>query len=286
MHPDPRAVRRGFDRVAGRYDAADVIGARTREEMLARLEGLPLEPGLVLDVGAGTGHAARALRARFRRARVIALDASGAMLRAARRQSSWWRGFDVVQGNALALPLPDASVDIVFANLLLPWLPAPDAFLHEARRVLRPRGLLTFSALGPDTLQELRAAWATVDDDPHVYPFADLHDTGDALVRAGFVAPVMDADRVTVTYADVGALQRDLGGAGGGNRLASRRKTLTGKGRLARVAAAYEAHRDRDGRLPATCEIVYGHAWCPEPGSERSAPGRETVVPLSKIGRR
>ena len=161
----------------------------------------------------------------------------------------------------------------------------PDGLLREARRVLRPRGHLTFSTFGPDTLQELRTAWAAVDDAPHVHAFPDMHDVGDALVRAGFTGPVVDVDRLTVTYTDLAALYRDLRGAGGGNRLAGRRRTLTGRGRLAAVAARYEATRTADGRLPATCELVYGHAWCPDATAPTRGP-RETVVPLSGIRRR
>jgi malonyl-CoA O-methyltransferase len=278
-------VRRAFDRRATDYDACDVIGVRTRDELLARLDGMPLAPTLVLDVGAGTGHATRALRDRFRKARVIGLDVSTRMLAEARRRASWLRGFDLVCADAARLPLPDGSADLVYANLVLPWLADPDGLLAEARRVLRPRGLLTFSTLGPDTLVELREAWAGVDDRPHVHPFPDMHDVGDAVVRAGFTGPVLDADRVTVTYGDVQALYRDLRGSGGGNRLAGRQPALTGRGRLAEVAAHYEARRNADGRLPATCEIIYGHAWRPD-GEAPPRGSRETVVPLAAIRRR
>jgi malonyl-CoA O-methyltransferase len=283
--PESNAVRRAFDRCARNYDACDVIGARTRDALLARLDGMPLVPMIVLDVGAGTGKATRALRDRFRKARVIGLDVSTRMLVEARRRASWLRGFDVVCADAARLPLPDASVDLVYANLVLPWLADPDALLAEAHRVLRPRGLLTFSTLGPDTLLELREAWALVDDRPHVHAFADMHDVGDAVVRAGFAGPVLDADRVTVTYGDAQALYRDLRGSGGGNRLAGRQPSLTGRSRLAAVAAHYEARRNADGRLPASCEIVYGHAWRPDSETSVRAP-RETVVPLAAIRRR
>lgn len=285
LQPEMRAVRRAFDRCAAVYDGCDVIGARTRGELLSRLDGVPLEPGVVLDLGAGTGHATRALRDRFRRARVIAVDISTPMLAAARRRASWLRSFDVVCADATRLPLPDASVDLVYANLVLPLLADPDSLLLEARRVLRPRGHLTFATLGPDTLEELRAAWALVDDGPHVHTFPDMHDVGDALVRAGFTAPVLEVDRVTVTYADVASLYRDLRGVGAGNRLAGRRRALTGRGRLAAVASHYESRRTVEGRLPATCEIVYGHAWCPDGATPARAP-RETVVPLAAIRRR
>jgi malonyl-CoA O-methyltransferase len=278
-------VRRAFDRSAREYDACDVLGARTREVLLARLEGMPLVPSVVLDVGAGTGQATRALRDRFRKARVIGLDVSPRMLDEARRRASWLRGFDLVCADATRLPLPDASVDLVYANLVLPWLADPDALLGEAHRVLRPRGLLVFSTLGPDTLLELREAWTCVDDRPHVHAFPDMHDVGDAVVRAGFAGPVLDADRLTVTYADIRTLYRDLRGSGGGNRLAGRQPSLTGRSRLAAVAAHYEARRNADGRLPATCEIVYGHAWRPDGETTARGP-RETLVPLAAIRRR
>ena len=229
--------------------------------------------------------ATRALRDRFRKARVIGLDASPRMLEEARRRASWLRRFDVVCADAARLPLPDASVDLVFANLVLPWIADPDGLFAEVHRVLKPRGHLTFSTLGPDTLVELRECWALVDDGPHVHSFADMHDVGDALVRAGFTGPVLESDRVTVTYGDVQSLYRDLRGSGGGNRLVGRRAALTGRGRFAAVAAHYETRRSAEGRLPATCEIVYGHAWRPDGDGPARGP-RETVVPLAAIRRR
>jgi malonyl-CoA O-methyltransferase len=283
---DPRAVRRAFERAAASCDAADVIGARARTEMLARLEGLPLTPAVVLDLGAGTGQASRALRDRYRKARVLALDVSTTMLAGARRRGSWLRRFDLIRADACRLPLRDASVDLVFANLTLPWAADPDGMLAEVRRVLRPRGYLSFSTLGPDTLLELREAWAAADDAQHVHPFADMHDVGDALVRAGFTGPVMDVERLTVTYGSLAALYADLRAAGGENLLSERRRTLTGTGRRQRAEAHYEQRRDADGRLPASCELIYGQAWCPDGSVAPKGLARETVVPLSRLGRR
>ena len=283
---DTRAVRRAFERAAASCDAADVIGARARTEMLARLEGLPLTPGVVLDLGAGTGQASRALRDRYKKARVLALDLSRSMLAGARRRASWLRRFDLICADACRLPLRDASVDLVFANLTLPWATDPDGMLAEVRRVLRPRGYLTFSTLGPDTLLELREAWAAADDAPHVHPFADMHDVGDALLRAGFTGPVMDVERLTVTYASLEALYGDLRSVGGENLLAARRRTLTGAARRRRAEAHYQQRRDADGRLPASCELIYGQAWCPDGTAAPPGVPRETVVPLSRLGRR
>ena len=281
---DPRAVRRAAERAAASSDAVDVVAARARAEMLSRLEGLPLTPAVVLDLGAGTGQATRALRARYKKARVLALDVSTAMLAEAHRRASWLRRFDLIRADACRLPLQDASVDLVYANLMVPWATDPDGLLAELRRVLRPRGYLTFSTLGPDTLLELREAWAAADEAPHVHPFADMHDVGDALVRAGFTGPVLDVDRLTVTYGSVDALYADLGALGARNALAVRRRTLTGAGRRRRAEAHYETRRDPAGRLPASCELIYAQAWCPD--GAPAPRGRETVVPLARLGRR
>jgi len=131
-------------------------------------------------------------------------------------------------------------------------------------RVLAPGGLLMFSTFGPDTLKELRDAFRSVDRYTHVHRFIDMHDVGDALIACGFADPVMDMEILTLTYADVRELMRDLKAIGAHNVTRGRPATLTGKSQLAKVAQNYEAAR-RDGRLPATFEVIYGHAWKPQP---------------------
>ncbi len=281
---DPGRVRRAFDRAARSYDSAAVLPSAVREQLLARLDLTALEPGVILDAGAGTGHASRALARRYPRARVVALDSSAAMLRQAAPRWSWRRRFTRVCADAARLPFADRSIDLVFSNLMLPWSD-PDAAFREFRRVLRPRGLLTFTAAGPDTLRELRAAWASVDEHVHVHVhrFIDMHDLGDALVRAGFAAPVLDVDHLTVRYTDVAALAADLKGSGAHNVAAGAPRGLTGRGKLAALTRAYEAHR-RDGLLPATYEIVFGQAWAPLEGGPRAA---EAVrIPVEDLRRR
>jgi len=244
-----------------------------------------LEPAVVLDLGAGTGHASLALKRRFRSSQVVALDLAEGMLREAGRRQTLLRRFRRVCGHAAQLPLRDASVDLVFSNLMLQWCTDPDAVFRECRRVLRPGGLLTFTTFGPDTLVELRRAWAAADHHTHVNRFIDMHDLGDALLRAGLVEPVMDVERYTLTYAEVRDLMLDLKAIGAHNANAGRPRGLTGKGALARMTAAYEGLR-RDGRLPATHEVVFGQAWVPV-GAPRAArvPG-EVRVPVGKVGRR
>ena len=282
---DRRRVRRSFAHAAPSYDAAAVLQARVRDELLQRLDVVRLEPAVVLDLGAGTGHASLALKRRFRSSQVVALDLAEGMLREAGRRQTLLRRFRRVCGHAAQLPLRDASVDLVFSNLMLQWCTDPDAVFRECRRVLRPGGLLTFTTFGPDTLVELRRAWAAADHHTHVNRFIDMHDLGDALLRAGLVEPVMDVERYTLTYAEVRDLMLDLKAIGAHNANAGRPRGLTGKGALARMTAAYEAVR-RDGRLPATHEVVFGQAWVPV-GAPRAArvPG-EVRVPVGTVGRR
>jgi len=258
---DARWTRRSFDRAAATYDAAAVLQAEVRGQLLERLDLTRLEPGVVLDVGAATGQGARALKQRYPGARVIAVDASLGMLRRAARRRAWFRPFALLGADAAQLPLADASVDLAFSNLLLPWCD-PDALFVELRRVLAPRGLLTLTGLGPDTLKELRAAWASVDGHARVGEFIDMHDVGDALVRAGFAAPVLDVERYTLRYSDVQGLAADLKSTGARNAAAGRLKGLTSPRKFAAMQRAYEAQR-MDGRLPATCEVVFAQAWAP-----------------------
>jgi len=279
-------VRRAFDRAAAGYDAAAELQRRVRDELLSRLDYVKLEPAAVLDLGTGTGHAALALKRRYPASTVVAIDLAESMLREARRRQTLFRRFGRVCADAAALPLRSGAVDLVYSSLMLQWCDVPDGVFAECRRVLRPGGLLSFTTFGPDTLVELRRAWAEADDGGvHVSRFLDMHDVGDALVRAGFAEPVMDVDRITLTYADVRGLMRDLKAIGAHNAASGRRRGLTGKSTFARMVEAYERVR-RDGRLPATYEVVYGHAWAPTTSGRRADPPGEVRVPVGRIGRR
>jgi len=278
---EPRWVRRSFDRAAKTYDAAAVLHTEVRDNLLERLQLTTLNPSVVLDAGAGTGHASRALKRRYPRALVLALDSSRNMLLEAARQQSWLRPFGRVCADAELLPLPDGSVDLIVSNLLLQWCD-PDALFAEFRRVLKPRGLLSFSAFGPDTLRELRSAWGRVDSHSHVHRFIDMHDLGDALVRSGFAAPVLDVERFTLRYLDVHKVAADLKATGAHNATAGRAKGLTTARKFAAMQAAYEGFR-QDGRLPATYEVVFAHAWAPAVSARRG--GDSTSVSLEEIKR-
>jgi malonyl-CoA O-methyltransferase len=257
---DHAGVRAAFDRASAGYDTAARLQRRVGEELLGRLASFALEPKVLLDLGAGTGRATRELKRAHPHAQVLALDLSLGMLRQARHHQSLWRRFARVCADAQRLPLATASVDVVFSNLMLQWCQPLDPALAEVRRVLRPGGFFAFSTFGPLTLHELRQAWAAADDYSHVNHFIDMHDVGDALVRAGLSEPVLDVDRHEIAYPDALTLMRDLKAIGAHNVTAGRPRTLLGRTRLRRMQAAYEELR-REAVLPATFEVIYGAAW-------------------------
>jgi malonyl-CoA O-methyltransferase len=267
---DGRFARRSFERASAHYDDYAVLQSQVRSELLARLDLTAVEARLVLDAGAGTAHASKALKKRYPRARVIAVDYALGMLRQAAAQRAWLRPFERVCADACALPFADQSVDLILSNFLVHWCD-PGALFREFRRVLAPRGLLCFTSLGPDSLRELRAAWLSVDGQSHVHHFIDMHDLGDELVRSGFAAPVLDVERYTLQFATLPALLADLRGAGARNATVARPKGLTGKNKFSAFGASYEAYRHA-GRLPATFEVIFAQAWTPVAGAQRSAP--------------
>jgi malonyl-CoA O-methyltransferase len=278
---DRRQVRKAFDRAARGYDAAAVLQHEVGARLLERLELTTLVPARVLDLGCGTGRATPELMRRYRDAQTVAADFAPAMLREVRRRF-WLRRPGLVCADAASLPFDAASFDLVFCNLMLQWCDDLDACLNELRRITGVQGLLLFSTLGPDTLKELRAAWQEVDGATHVNGFVDMHDIGDALIRAGFVEPVMDVEHITLTYEDVFGLMRDLKRIGAHNVTAGRARNLTGRERLRKLSAAYERVR-RDGKLPATYEVVYGTAWVPALREDAAYVDRSGGVSIERL---
>ena len=270
---DRRAVIRGFDRAAPHYDRHAVLQQEVESRLLERVMFVREPPQRIVDLGCGTGRAMSGLRQRFGEAQVIGIDWSTEMLR--RVADDGGRPLPVC-ADLRRLPLPDRSVDLLFSSLALQWCPdLPEAF-NEFRRVLRPRGMLLFTCFGPDTLYELREAWARVDERPHVNVFPDMHDVGDALVAAGFAEPVMDMEHFTLKYASVRDVMMGLKHIGAANAARGRHAGLTGKDRMRAVTEAYETYRDRD-RYPATFEVIYGTAFGPEEGQPVRAGGGEVA---------
>jgi len=281
---DRAHVRRAFGRAAASYAAHAALQAEVGTRLREHLDDVAdFSPARILDVGCGPGDGARALQARWPAADVVALDLALPMLGIAAAADAGARRAAFVCADAQALPFADASIDLVHSSLCLQWCDDPGLALAEFRRVLRPEGLLLFSTFGPDTLKELRAAFAAVDDAPHVSRFIDMHDIGDGLLASGFRDPVLARDDFTLTYADARDLMRDLRAIGATNADARRQRSLTGKQHLARVVAAYEVFR-RDGTLPATYEVVYAIARAPAPGQPVRGPAGEVAsFPLERL---
>jgi malonyl-CoA O-methyltransferase len=252
---DERAIQRQFKRVAAMYDSASLLQKKIADELIDRIELVSSAPDTLLDLGSATGYLGRRAIEKFPALSVISIDRIMAM---ANESSIADPGARTVIAAAENLALAQESVPLVMSNLLLHWCDVGAVF-SEVARVLEVGGAFLFSTLGPDTLMELRAAWAEVDDYPHVHEFIDMHNLGDALVMSGFSEPVLDADRIRVTYKDVPGLVAELRDVGGANVRLDRRRTCTGKERYHRFVVAYESFREQ-GRLASTWEVIYGLA--------------------------
>lgn len=253
-------VQRRFERAARHFDDADFLHRATAEGMLERMLPMRLQATRIIDLGSATGNASRRLAKLYRPGRVVSLDLSAAMLAKARSARGWLAKISEVQADATALPFADGSADLVFANLLLPWIDDVPAFFCEVARVLQKDGLFVFSTLGPDSLLSLRQAWQTIDRAEHVNRFADMHDVGDALLQGRLRDPVLDVDNMSLHYSDVDALFRDLTNAGARNSLIGRRRTLTPKQDLAALKR-HLRQQMQDDALAMRLELIFGHAW-------------------------
>ncbi len=295
---DRRALRRNFNRAAHSFGDGDALHREVGARMQERLGYIKLDVRAALDLGCGTGGALAGLRQRYPQAALTALDFAFEMVRRAAPAPGLLdrllaRVRARVQGarqhaacaDMAALPFVHGSFDLVWSNLALHWLDDPAPAVREAHRVLRSGGLFMFSTLGPDSLKELRAAWGEADTGAgpatwRVKRFIDLHDIGDLLLKSGFATPVMDMESIVLTYAEVDKLLDDLGNTGSVNAMLGRPRGLTGKLAWARMRAAYAQLR-RDDRLPATFEVVYGHAWKAPP---RQAAGGAQIVRFTERG--
>lgn len=284
---DKRAVRRAFDRAADDYDEAAVLQHEVGRRMLERLELLRHRPRAIVDIGTGSGNLTRQLAQRCPDARLTAVDLAPRMLQRARAGQGLlqrWRGRTAyLCADAEALPLTRQCSDMVFSNLMLQWCNDLDRAFAEMHRILRPGGVLMFSTFGPDTLRELRHCWRTVDGHNHVNAFIDMHDIGDALVRAGFAEPVMDMEYFTLTYPELRKLMLDLKTIGAHNVTRGRPRGLTGRTRWQQLRDNYERLRGEDGLLPATYEVIYGHAWQADVPSQRRARDGAVQVPIERL---
>ena len=264
---DRQAVQQHFSRAAVGYDAASVLQREVAKRLLERLDYITISPTNILDLGCATGADLNALSERYSKSFVLGADANIDMLqagRAARKNLRWLLPFlrapksAALCADAQALPLASGSMGLVWSNLMLHWLADPLAAFAEMHRVLEVGGLLMFCTLGPDTLKELRASFQ--DGHAHTQRFVDMHDYGDMLLECGFSDPVMDVDTLTMTYANFDDLALDLRRNGATCALQTRRRGLMGRATWQSAREHYERFRI-ENRLPASFELVFGHAW-------------------------
>jgi len=264
---DKLKVKGSFDHAANSYDEAAVLQREVSRRMLERLDFIKLKPEAILDVGAGTGFVSQGLSERYGQASIIELDMSINMLLQSRSKVAWYQRLFKrkmsVCGDAEQLPVADNSVDMLFSGLTIQWCNDLQKTFSEFIRVLKPGGLLMFTTFGPDTLKELRQSWAKVDQGPHVSPFADMHDLGDMLLQVQMAEPVMDVEQFTLTYDGVPSLVNDLRAIGATNAMQERARTTVSKKDYKAMQDAYEEWRDENNKLPASYEVIYGHAWKP-----------------------
>lgn len=292
--PDKFKVAQSFTAAATQYDDVAVLQRQTADELLERLSFMKISPQKILDLGTGTGRNLALLHQRYPQAQLIAMDIAPGMLKQAQKRFRDDLGFkrwlpnnkalQRIAGDAESLPLADNSVDLVFANLALQWCDPRQSF-KEIQRVLKADGLLMFTSLGPDTLTELRQAWAAVDNYPHVNVFYDMHDVGDAMTASGLADCVLDVEPYTLTYKTPMAMMRDLKILGAHNVNEGRRRGLTGKNVMKNVITAYEKFR-REGLIPASYEVVFGHGWKLAQAGQQQAEDGSVHVSIDEIQRR
>ena len=279
-------VAQSFNAVSGEYDQVAVLQRTVSDRLLDRLQLINIDPGNILDLGAGTGYSARTLGKKYKNSRVLQLDMAIKMSIMSRSKAPrFFSRQHYVNGDLENMPLVNSGFDLVYSSMALQWCNNLDNAFSETVRVLNPGGFFIFATLGPDTLKELRQSWAAADNHIHVNTFIDMHDIGDAMVRAGFENVVMDVETITMTYPDCLALMRELKLLGAHNVNTGRHKGLTGKDRLNKVLQQYETYR-KHGKLPASFEIIYGHAWKPAQAKQKFTAHTESYIPVTSITKR
>jgi len=275
---DSTAVMRGFNQAAAHYEEASFIEQLLCERLMGRLELFKLKPQNILDVGTSTGRCARALQQYYPKAQVTGVDFATEMLKYAAQNSP--DTIDYIAADIYSLPFSDNFFDLILGNATFQLLDDLELAFHNLQKVLAPRGCFIFTTFGPDTLIELREAWLNVNESPRILPFFDMHDIGDALIRAGFVEPLMDREVITITYDNLPKLFSELRNTGLTNYLLDRERGLLGKNIFRQLLAAYQ--RDPvQNRYTVTLEVVYGLAWKSEVVSQQTVHDNEVHIPVS-----
>jgi len=245
-------IRSTFNDAASNYDDNAFLQSEIANRLAEKLKVISIKPQTIIDLGSGTGLLSNKTSEIFPNANLICVDfAQQSLLKNSQNLK--------VCANAYELPFASNSVDFIVSNLMMQWCPDLKALFNECFRVLKPEGLILFTTFGPDTLKELKRSWSAVDSSAHVNDFIDMHDIGDQMLQSGFQSPIMEMENITLTYEKVLDLMHDLKSIGAQN-VGSRSKALTGKTKFKKMIEMYESYRS-DGKLPATYEVIYGHAW-------------------------
>lgn len=277
---DRRLVRERRDRAARGLAEHDFLLREVAERLADRLADVRRDFPTALDLGCHSGILARTLEGRGGIRTLVQCDLSPAMAAHASVMSrasgkSPPARIVTLAADEEALPFAPKSFDLVMSCLSLHWVNDLPGALLQIRRCLKPDGLFLAAWLGGETLRELRACWMEAElgeEDGagiHVSPFADVRDAGALLQRAGFALPVTDAERLMVRYGDAFSLMRDLRGMGETNATVVRRRSVTRRRTLARMAALYDSRFAEEGRIPATFDIVYLTAWAPDESQQK-----------------
>lgn len=256
---DKQLIAKSFNKIAANYDEVSLLQQEVALRLVERLDYIKLQPDIIVELGAGTGHCTQLIKDRYPNAKIIAIDIAINMLRYANKKSI--NNLNSVCADAFHLPLKNNSVDLIISNMMLPWCNDLKSLFQECHRVLKPEKLLLFATVGPDTLKELRLSWAAVDNYQHVNSFVDMHDIGDALIQAHFQDPVMDVENIQLIYPNVNLILKDLKMMGSQNLNAHKRQSLMSQINLSKLLSAYSQYQLDSEQYPVTCEIIYGHAW-------------------------
>ena len=245
-------IRNTFNDASSNYDDNAFLQNEIANRLSEKLKVISIKPQTIIDLGSGTGLLSNKTAEIFPNANLICVDfAQQSLLKNSQNLK--------VCANAYELPFASNSVDFIVSNLMMQWCPDLKTLFNECFRVLKPQGLFLFTTFGPDTLKELKRSWSAVDSSAHVNNFIDMHDIGDQMLQSGFQSPIMEMENITLTYEKVIDLMHDLKSIGAQN-VSNRSKTLTGKTKFKKMIEMYESYRS-DGKLPATYEVIYGHAW-------------------------
>jgi len=274
-------IEKRFDNCAKSFSDFDFVHRHCRKDLIDRLVPIKIAPKQAVDLGGALGSGAEFLEKNYPACQITNLDISRSMLLSSIKNIKALRHINQVQASAEILPFKNDSIDLIFSNLLMPWINNLSFFLYEINRVLSKNGLFIFSTLGPDSFANIKAAWLSIDNFEHVNKFIDMHIIGDQLLNSGLSDPILDSDRLIIKYEDLNAFFKDITASGSRNCLRNRNHGLTGKNKF-NTFKKYLGKSKNNNRFNIELELIYGHAWS---GTAQTNPN-EYSVDVSKITKR